>query len=247
MGRNILALLVFLLLCAAQAQYIAGGWGAPVQSFSNIYQANVYMAYNNLMLASQMAANKAILQAVIKRSQQKQGGSAQTATPRTTFRPGPKRLLVQAFAQSLTQNKAQQAELVKVFELGLELYEDEARRAGKPNDVAMAFTYFVGVCYFVYAGEEPSEQALLGLWGAVEEAFASSLEFKKATDPERQRLYELFVLMATLPLAGYSVATEANDAALKKTYQEIAGVALEAALGVRPDRLKFAPTGLELR
>jgi hypothetical protein len=154
---------------------------------------------------------------------------------------------VQAFAQSLTQNKAQQAELVKVFELGLELYEDEARRAGKPNDVAMAFTYFVGVCYFVYTDEEPSERALSGLWGAVEEAFAGSLEFKKATATERQSLYELFVQMATLPLAGYSVATQENDAALKKTYQEIAGGLLSVVLGVKPEQLRFTDKGLELR
>ncbi|PZA07322.1 hypothetical protein DNA98_08990 [Meiothermus sp. Pnk-1] len=235
-------------MSAAQAQYSAGGWSTPIQSFNNIYQANVYMAYSNLMNTTQMAINKAVMQSYFKQNRQKQGGSAlPPSIPKTTFSPGPKPLLAQAFAQSLTKNKAQQAELVKVFELGLELYEDEARRLDRPNNVAMAFTYFVGVCYLVYTGEEPSEQALLGLWRVVEEAFGGSPEFKKATGPERQRLYELFVLMATLPLAGYSVATQENDAALMKTYQEIAGGLLSVVLGVKPEQLRFTDRGLEVR
>lgn len=67
------------------------------------------------------------------------------------------------------------------------------------------------------------------------------------SNQDRQKLYEAFVLTATLPLLGYTVAVEQNDQELLQTYREIAGVALETALGVRPDRLKFTETGLELR
>jgi len=61
------------------------------------------------------------------------------------------------------------------------------------------------------------------LQASVDEVFGSTPEFKKASDKERQTLYEPFVLLATLPLVGYSVAIEQNDAELLKTYQQIAG------------------------
>jgi hypothetical protein len=99
----------------------------------------------------------------------------------------------------------------------------------------------------VHYGEEPTEAALMNLQANSDAAFGSSTAFKALNSQERQKLYETFVLMATLPLAGYQVAIEENDQELLNTYREIAGVALETALGVRPDRLRFTATGLELR
>lgn len=91
------------------------------------------------------------------------------------------------------------------------------------------------------------ETALMNLQANIDAAFGASSSFKALTDQDRQKLYEAFVLMATLPLLGYTVATEQNDTRLLETYREVAGVALESALGVRPDRLRFTATGLELR
>lgn len=240
---------IFAILLAssgAQAQYTAGGFGAPAQSFNNIYQANVYQAYSNIMFTTQMQINKSMLDAAVKKSQQK-SSSAARPTSATGFKPGSQRILLNTFSQSLTQDKSQQKELTKVFEVGLKLYEDEAKKQGKPNNIAMAFTYLVGVCYLVYSGEEPSEASLEALQASVDEVFGSSPEFKQASQKERQTLYELFVLLATLPLAGYSVATEQNDAELMKSYQQIAGGLLEVVLGVKPERVKFTATGLVIR
>ncbi|WP_299429379.1 DUF6683 family protein [uncultured Meiothermus sp.] len=171
---------------------------------------------------------------------------AQTA-PQTAFRPGAQRLLVRQFAQSLSNKPGEVQELVTAFNEGFKAFEAEARRLGRPHNVAMAFTYLVGVCYLVHYGQEPSETALMNLQANTDAAFGGSEAFKRLTDPERQRVYEALVLMATLPLLGYTVAVEQNDPELLETYRGIAGVALETALGVRPDRLKFTATGLELR
>jgi hypothetical protein len=169
------------------------------------------------------------------------------AAPQTTFRPVGQRLLVRQFAQSLSNKPNEVQELTIAFNEAFKAFEAEAKRLGRPNNVAMAFTYLVGVCYMVYYGEEPSETALMNLQANSDAAFGASSAFKALKDQDRQKLYEAFVLMATLPLLGYTVATEQNDAQLLETYREVAGVALESALGVRPERLKFTATGLELR
>lgn len=169
------------------------------------------------------------------------------STPQTTFRPGAQRLMVRPFVQSLSPQPGEVRELTAAFEEGFAAFEAEARRLKRPNNVAMAFAYLVGVCVYVHTGEEPAETALMNLQANTDAAFGASAAFRGLSDPERQKLYEALVLMATLPLAGYSVATEQGDAALVETYREVAAIALESALGVRPDRVRFTPTALELR
>jgi hypothetical protein len=169
------------------------------------------------------------------------------AAPLTTFRPTPTRMLVQGFAESLSKNPAEVRELVAAFNEGFGAFESEAKRLGRPHNVAMAFAYLVGVCYMVHHGVEPSETALMNLQANSDAAFGSLEGFKSLQGPDQQKMYETFVLMATLPLMGYTVATAQNDKKLLATYREAAGVALESVLGVRPDRLKFTDTGLEVR
>jgi len=223
-------------------------FGAPSSlSFANmnaylsvqINSAAVRQAQQNLDRINQRIGSSPGAQAA-SRSQ------AQTA-PQTSFRPGPQRLTVNPFVRSLSSDPALIREMITAFNEAFKAFEDEARRLKRPNNVAMAFTYLVGVTYMVHYGEEPSEAALMNLQANTDAAFGGSAAFKALSAQDRQKLYETFVLMATLPLMGYVVATEQNDQELLETYREIAGLALELALGVRPDRLKFTATALELR
>jgi hypothetical protein len=172
---------------------------------------------------------------------------ARPAAPLTNFRPGSQRLMVRGFAQSLSSKPEGVPDIVQAMNEGFKAFEGEAKRLGKPNNVAMAFAYLVGVCYYVHYGVEPAERALLTLQEKSDAAFGASATFKRLNNTDRQKLYEAFVLMATLPLAGYTVAVSENDAALKKTYRDVAATALEIVLGVRPERLRFTATALELR
>ncbi len=231
---------------AVQAQF--NTFGAP----SNLSIANVN-AYVSVQFQS-AAVREA--QRNLDRVTRQVGGNpnAQAAArtqaqtkPQTSFRPGPQRLLMGQFVRSLSSDPALIREMTTAFNEAFKAFEAEARRLGRPNNVAMAFTYLVGVCYMVHHGEEPTETALMNLQANVDAAFGASANFKRLTDAERQRFYEAFVLMATLPLMGYTVAVEQKDQQLLETYREIAGVALETALGVRPEKLKFTATGLERR
>ncbi|MCF4970653.1 DUF6683 family protein [Nostoc sp. CMAA1605] len=248
MNPSIKVILTTVLLAAVSAKPALAQFGAPSSlSFSNM---NAYLSVQkNAALVRQTQSN---LNSINRRNNSSQNAQATARTqaqntPKTTFRPVQQRLLVTQFARSLSNDPTIVRQSTQAFTEGFKAFEEEARRLGRPNNVAMAFTYLVGVCYMVYYGEEPSEAALMNLQANSDAAFGASSAFQALNSQERQKLYETFVLMATLPLAGYTVATEQNDQELLNTYREIAGVALETALGVRPDRLRFTATGLELR
>ena len=248
MKLSMKAILTAVLVAAVSSRPALAQFGAPSSlSFSNM---NAYLSVQqNAALVRQAQAQLNNINRRNNNSQSAQAAArtqAQTA-PQTTFGPSPQRLMVTQFANSLSNDPALVREMTQSFTQGFTAFEVEARRLGRPNNVAMAFTYLVGVCYMVHYGEEPTEAALMNLQANSDAAFGSSEAFKALNNQERQKLYETFVLMATLPLAGYVVAVEENDQALLQTYREIAGVALESALGVRPDRLRFTATGMELR
>lgn len=241
--KTMLTIVASLALSPVLAQF-----GAPSSlSFANM---NAYLSVQTNSAAVRTAQQN--LDRINQRNNA--NASAQTAArnqaqtaPQTTFRPNGQRLLLGQFVRSLSNDPAIIREMNTAFNEAFKAFEAEAKRLGRPNNVAMAFTYLVGVCYMVHYGEEPSEIALMNLQANTDAAFGASSSFKALTDQDRQKLYEAFVLMATLPLLGYTVATEQNDTQLLETYREVAGVALESALGVRPDRLRFTATGLELR
>lgn len=246
----ILAALAALILSPALAQWVAPGttFGAP--SSMSYSQAMAYVTVQMNAAAVQRA--QSVLNQINRTNRNNPNAQAAARTqaqtrPQTTFKPGAQRLLLNPFVRSLSNKPAEVQELTAAFTDGFKGFEAEARRLGRPNNVAMAFAYLVGVCYLVHYGEEPTEAALLNLQANTDAAFGASETFRRLSNSERQRMYEAFVLMATLPLLGYTVAVQENDPKLLETYREIAGVALESALGVRPDRLKFTPTGLELR
>ncbi|GIW34850.1 DUF6683 family protein [Meiothermus sp.] len=246
--------LAFLATLAALSPVLAQ-WVAPGTTFG----APSGMSYSQAMAYASVQTNTAAVRRAqgelnrinsLNRNNPSAQATARTqaqTAPQTRFRPGPQRLMVSGFVRSLSRDPATVREMTMAFNEAFKAFEAEAKRLGRPNNVAMAFTYLVGVCYMVYYGEEPSETALMNLQANTDAAFGRSAAFMALSAQDRQKLYETFVLMATLPLLGYTVAVQESDPKLLETYREIAGVALESALGVRPDRLKFTATGLELR
>jgi hypothetical protein len=248
MKPSLKAILMTVLAAVGFGSPAVAQFGAPSSlSFSNM---NAYLSVQRN--AAMVREAQSQLNSINRRNNSSQSAQTTARTqaqvaPKTTFTPGSQRLQISQFAQSLSNDPAIVSQMTQTFTGGFTAFEAEARRLGRPNNVAMAFTYLVGVCYMVHYGEEPTEAALMNLQANSDAAFGSSAAFQALNSQERQKLYETFVLMATLPLAGYVVAVEENDQALLQTYREIAGVALESALGVRPDRLRFTATGLELR
>lgn len=163
----------------------------------------------------------------------------------SAFVPQSGRLQVQAVAAGLTDDPQLRAGLTDLFEAGLQQFETIAREDGREHNVALAFTYLVGVSYLVYTGgDEPSERALESVWEAVHRTLAESPDFQRSSHAERQGFYETLVVLATLPLAGYQEGRETGDAETLATYQALAGDLLSTLFDVAPDEVRFTADGL---
>jgi len=247
------ACLLGLLTGPAQAQFIAGGGMVPITNFQTLWQANMFQLYANAMNTSQMEINRIILGSLGRKPStpsQPNAANSPSSRPRptaTSFQPGPSPLLIDTITRTLSKDRETQSLLKELFSEGQKLYEEEARRLGRPNNLAMALSYFVGSCYMVATGQEPSEASLLAFQATADEALGASPAFKKLSNRERQTLYELFIHLATLPLAGYVAALQQNDAKEARVFQQLAAELLELVLGVKPERLWFGPEGLSIR
>lgn len=185
------------------------------------------------------------------------GGGQDTSTaPSTTtvaaanassFQPIPQRLELAAFVDSLTPNKDEQAVFFQALNEGITLFEEAARGAGRPNNVAMAVAYMIAANYSVYTGGlDVSEEAFDTLWRAVNQMYAESPDFARSSHRDRQSLYETAVMYATLPLMGYQQALEENDASSANMYRQFSAQVLRSVLGMEPDRIEFTATGVLL-
>ncbi|MCU0700252.1 MAG: hypothetical protein MUC96_27405 [Myxococcaceae bacterium] len=232
---------------------VAAPASAQYSGFTNLSIPSMNSFIATQQLSAQVRMSQRALDRVTHAADSTPAGAAQPAPApakaptATTFRQSGKRLLVQRFSASLSDDPGEVKQMNEAFTAGFKAFEAEAKRLGRPNSVAMAFAYLVGVCVMVDSDHEAPEAALLTLQAKVDAAFGESPEFRKLTDVEKQKLYETMVLMATLPLAGYMVAKEHHDDELLQQYRAIAATALEVTLGVRPDRLYFTENSLELK
>jgi hypothetical protein len=174
------------------------------------------------------------------------GAKAGSAVPATRFRPTGRRLVMDSFVTSLTKKKDEQGALRQLFGEIFKAYETEAKKAGIANDIAGALTFFVAANYSAYnngtAVSDPGTEAMTL-------QFRTALDsegMRKAPDAEKQKMYELFVLMGGLTLATHQAAVEGKDADLEKTARKMGGDGLQYLLKVDPSRVKITDTGLEI-
>lgn len=164
----------------------------------------------------------------------------------TSFSPTPGFPAARAFAQSLSDDAEVQQALMALFEHGRDTFETQAHAEGKPNNVALAVSFFIQANYYVYTGgREVSDAAQTSLWAAVHETLAHSPAFP-AAHRERQAFYETFVMLAVLPLYGYLDAVQSGDAESVSLFKTLAGQNLELAFGAPPEALRFTEAGLDI-
>lgn len=249
--RTFFAIAAFVLSATAEAQYSGYTMSTPsMNSFIATQQLSAQVRMSQRVLDEVTAADAGVqtdVDGAYPDEPQPAEALPAAESTATNFTPSGRRMMVGRFASSLSDDPAQVQEMNVAFNAGLDAFEGEAHRMGRPNSVAMALAYLVGVAVMVDSDQEPAEEAILTLQAKVDAAFGQSAEFQALSDAQRQQLYEIFVLMATLPLAGYMVAKETNDDALLQTYREVAATALETTLGVRPNELRFTADSLETR
>jgi hypothetical protein len=239
MQRKLKFLLVLLLAAPVQAQYMnpftGTNWNNPVSSSIDT------------ILWGDMQSRLLLRPYENRQGQETAVTHAPLPVTATSFMPHPGLATARTLARSFSQDAEEQAQFAELFEIGLHVFDGEARAAGRANNVAMALTYFLVANYYVYSNQEASEQGQEALFVHLNDLLGLDAQFQNLGDAERHELYETFMILGSLPLMLYTSALQEGDHTLAQSVQGLAAENLQVVLGVHPENLHFTAMGLELR
>ena len=128
----------------------------------------------------------------------------------------------------------------------LQEYEKAARAAGKPNDLALALSFFFSTNASVYHdGGIPPDPQVMELRETIAEALLEGNALSSVTDRQKQEMYETLVLFTGFALAVYQEGKGGNAESLKIS-QQLAAQNLLAVTGISPDKINFTDQGLSI-
>lgn len=129
----------------------------------------------------------------------------------------------------------------------LQEYEKGARAAGKPNDLALALSFFFATNASVYhdAGI-PADAPVMDLRDTIASALVEGNAFNGVSDRQKQEMYETLVLFTGFALAAYQEGKQGGNAETVKVSQQLAGQNLLAVTGISPDKISFTDLGLSI-
>jgi len=137
-------------------------------------------------------------------------------------------------------------QVVTIMSTILQEYEKAARAAGKPNDLALALSFFFATNASVYhdAGV-PADPKMMELRDTIAAALVEGNAFSNVSDRQKQEIYETLVLFTGFALAVYQEGKGGSAESLK-IGQQLAGQNLLAVTGISPDKISFTDQGLSI-
>lgn len=129
----------------------------------------------------------------------------------------------------------------------LQEFDKGASKAGKPNDLALALSFFLATNASVYhnAGVPPDPQ-MFELRDTIAGALVEGNALTGVTDRQKQEMYETLVLYTGFALVAYQEAKQLGNADSLKVSQQLAGQNLQAVTGISPDKITFTAEGLSI-
>ena len=148
-------------------------------------------------------------------------------------------------ADSIGTTAEERALLRQLFAATKSAFETEVAAKGRKNDLAAAFTFFIGTSVMAYHdAPEPSEAALDNLWDGLSAVFNESPEFAALSNREKQEMYDMMVAFSGLILGSYMEGkSTGNDESLKAA-KDLSNVMIQLVLKTDPDKMRFDRNGL---
>jgi len=138
-------------------------------------------------------------------------------------------------------------QVVTILTTILTEYEKGARAAGKPNDLALALSFFLATNASLYhGGGEPPDPQMMELRETIAQALVEANALKGVTDREKQEMYETLVLFTGFALAVYQEGVQGGNADGVKVGRQLAGQNLQAFASISPDKINFSNEGLSI-
>lgn len=129
----------------------------------------------------------------------------------------------------------------------LQEFDKSARELGKPDDLALALSFFLATNASLYHGEgQPSDPQLLELRETIAQALVEGNALARVTDRQKQEMYETLVLFTGFALAAYEEGKQSNNAESIKIGQQLAGQNLQSVFGISADKISFTDQGLSI-
>jgi hypothetical protein len=122
----------------------------------------------------------------------------------------------------------------------LQEYEKGARAAGKPNDLALALSFFFATNASVYHDSGmPADARVMELRDTIAAALVEENGLRSVSDRQKQEMYETLVLFTGFALATYQEGKQGGNVETVRVSQQLAGQNLLAITGVSPDKIHF--------
>ncbi|HLM55230.1 MAG TPA: DUF6683 family protein [Pyrinomonadaceae bacterium] len=177
------------------------------------------------------------------------GGPGSPPAGSTSFRPVAPSIMPREMAEDLATTPAERARLEKMFSDLLENYRNRLRQAGGPQtDVARAASFLISASRSVYFDTQPMSMAQINaLREHIREVFASDEKFQRASDRERQKMFETYAIVGAFIDAGFHIVKQAGDREGMRQWHEMARANFENMLGAPPEKVDFTLNGVEYR
>lgn len=165
-----------------------------------------------------------------------------TAQAPVAFRRQPRRLHVDRFVATLSDDPAERAAFKEVLLQGLARHEEQAGAAGYADDVAGALAMGVWLLHVTISGQELPEEAFAALLGQLRAALDQPA-VRAATDEQKQVFYEASLCQGLIAL---TLASASGPEGVEQV-RVLARAWQAELLGAPADRVALGPRGLTIQ
>ncbi len=126
-------------------------------------------------------------------------------------------------------------------------YDELVKKRGwTRNDVARSASSVLIACINVYNGSDLSEAQRAGIYRQSKEWFETNETIQITNDAEKQKAYEINVMLWTRIVNYYTLAKEKNDPKVIKAVGDVAAIIFEYYTGESIKRAKVTDDGLKM-
>ena len=170
------------------------------------------------------------------------------AAGKTTFTPTGSFLLVKEFSKKISKNEEERKKAEQYLINNYGDYNDLVKKRGwTPNDVARSASSVLISCINIYNDSDVLTQTQrAGIYRQSKEWFETDETFQATTNAEKQKAYEINVMLWTVIGTYYDLAKEKNDPKLIKAVGNVADIIFEYYTGESIKRMKVTDDGLKM-
>lgn len=174
-------------------------------------------------------------------------GSSPLGTP-LSFRPTGTRLTADRLAVMIGHTPEEKAQVANWLTIIFDEFDKQAIRYKRPNDLALAISYFLGQNAAIFHGEpDPRDEQFVELSDTVSFVFGNDAGLRNLSDQQKQELFEMLVGFTGLTYASYQNALKRADQETLRESRRLAGINLKSITHISPERINFTAQGLTIK